>query len=395
MRHLNIVDNERQFYKDSIDIAKRSVGTSFSILPSLGKTVPCTFEGTNHYSFDYFQQVHIPHDPDQVGALYFLTPYKVGLFGIMCEPLSKMALFIIPEGAATGNGSNQVISMLHFYFENLSLGEAEVILNADNCVGQNKNQFMMSYLCWRVLCGLHKKITLHFLVVGHTKFSPDYAGGVFKKFFRRTPCSSPADVADCARKSALLHPVVTGSIDGKQQYVPMYDWQDKFSSFRSIPSMKKYHMFQFSSDSPGIVTCKEHNDSAAVTFTVTSGVYSDNSLPPVLPSLGLSQKRQMYLHEKIRQFVPDEQKDQLCPASEPQPESLMKETPLVQSSVEHVADGTPDVPAASDEQPVVERLATPKRKPPKYSNCGQTGHRNLASQCPLRKDERTKPKRRI
>jgi len=109
---------------------------------------------------------------------YFLTPYKVG---IMCEPLANMALFIIPEGAATGKGANQVICMLHFYLENLSLGEAEVVLNVDNCVGQNKNQFMISYLCWRVLSGLHK-ITLHFLVVGHTKFSPDYAGGMFKKF---------------------------------------------------------------------------------------------------------------------------------------------------------------------------------------------------------------------
>jgi len=96
--------------------------------------------------------------------------------------VTKMALFIIPEGAATGKGSNQVISMLHFYLKNLCVGETEVVLNADNCVGLNKNQFMMSYICWWVLSGLHK-ITLHFLVAGHTKFSPDYAGGVFKKIF--------------------------------------------------------------------------------------------------------------------------------------------------------------------------------------------------------------------
>ena len=68
-----------------------------------------------------------------------------------------MALFIIPEGAATGKGANQVISMLHFYLENLSLGEAEVVLNADNCVGQNKNQFMISYLCWRILSGTYTR----------------------------------------------------------------------------------------------------------------------------------------------------------------------------------------------------------------------------------------------
>jgi len=37
-------------------------------------------------------------------------------------------------------------------------------------------QYVMSYryLTWRVLSSLHTNITLHFLVVSHTKFSPDY-----------------------------------------------------------------------------------------------------------------------------------------------------------------------------------------------------------------------------
>lgn len=70
----------------------------------------------------------------------------------------------------------------------------------------------------------------------------DYAGGVFKKTFWRTPCSTPtADVAGSAKKSSILHPVITESIDGKQQY----DWQSKFTKFCSIPEMKKYHVLQF------------------------------------------------------------------------------------------------------------------------------------------------------
>ena len=95
---------------------------------------PCSFSGCNHYSFDYFQQIHIPSDPDQVGALYFLVSYKIGLFGVMCEPLSKMVVYIIPEDAVTGKESNKVISMLHYYFSNYGLGETEAFLNADNCV---------------------------------------------------------------------------------------------------------------------------------------------------------------------------------------------------------------------------------------------------------------------
>ena len=50
-------------------------------------------------------------------------------------------------------------------------------------------------------------------------------------------------------------------------------------------------------------------------FTVVSrdNLYSDPSLPPVLPAFGLSDKRQSYLYDKIRQFVPEDSKDLLCP----------------------------------------------------------------------------------
>ena len=102
-------------------------------------------------------------------------------------------LSYMPLHSVTGKGSNQVISMLHFYFEHYGVGETEVVLNADNCVGQNKNH-VMSYLCLRILSGFHK-ITLHLLIAGHIKFSPDYGAGVFKKMFRRTPCATPGDVA--------------------------------------------------------------------------------------------------------------------------------------------------------------------------------------------------------
>ena len=57
-------------------------------------------------------------------------------------------------------------------------------LHADNCVGQNKNNTMLHYLMWRVLVGLHKRIVFSFLVVGHTKFSPDWCFVLLKQCFR-------------------------------------------------------------------------------------------------------------------------------------------------------------------------------------------------------------------
>ena len=71
--------------------------------------------------------------------------------------------------------------MLHYFFQVHGLGEKDVHLHADNCGGQNKNNIMVGYLLWRVLTGLHNNITLSFMIVGHTKFSPDWCFGLLKK----------------------------------------------------------------------------------------------------------------------------------------------------------------------------------------------------------------------
>ena len=71
--------------------------------------------------------------------------------------------------------------MLHHFFGIHGLGEENVHLYMDNCGGQNKNNAMVGYLLWHVLTGLHKNITLSFMVTGHMKFSPDWCFGLLKK----------------------------------------------------------------------------------------------------------------------------------------------------------------------------------------------------------------------
>jgi hypothetical protein len=78
-----------------------------------------------------------------------------------------------------------VISLLHHFFQHHGVGEKYMDAHCDNCSGQNKNKFVLWYYCWRVLCGLHDEITLNFLPVGHTKFSPDWCFGLLRQKFRR------------------------------------------------------------------------------------------------------------------------------------------------------------------------------------------------------------------
>ena len=99
---------------------------------------------TVHYSFDFAQQVHYPSDPMQPGPIYFLTPRKCGIFWVCCESIPRQINYLIDEAVEVGKGSNTVVSLLHHFFETHSLGETDVHLHADNCVGQNKNNTVIS-----------------------------------------------------------------------------------------------------------------------------------------------------------------------------------------------------------------------------------------------------------
>ena len=94
---------------------------------------------------------------------------------------------------------------MHYFFERFGLGETDVDLHCDNCSGQNKNRFVMWYCAWRVATGLHKSITLNFLVVGHTKFFPDSCFGLLKCAFRIHAISLLCELETVVNGSACLN----------------------------------------------------------------------------------------------------------------------------------------------------------------------------------------------
>ena len=61
-------------------------------------------------------------------------------FWVCSEAVPRQVNFLIDESVDVGKGANAVVSMLHYFFEQYSLGEEHVHLHADNCVGQNKKQ---------------------------------------------------------------------------------------------------------------------------------------------------------------------------------------------------------------------------------------------------------------
>lgn len=175
---------------------------------------------------------------------------------------------------------------------------------------------MIQYLAWRVLTHLHTKITLSFLVVGHTKLSPDWCFGLFKRLYRRTKVGSLLGIAEVVEKSAVCNcPKIVTCEDGSTK-VPIYDWTSFFAlHMRKVPGIKKLHHLRFESTKPGEVFVKEHCDTAEyqVSLLKTHWSPSSSTLPEINPPKGLSTERQWYLYDQIREFCPDSDKDITCP----------------------------------------------------------------------------------
>jgi hypothetical protein len=126
----------------------------------------------------------------QPGPIYFKTPRKCGIFGVTSEAVPRQVNFLIDEAVSVGKGANSTVSYLHYFLEHHGFGETDVHFHADNCGGQNKNNFFLWYLAWRVANHLHRTIIYSFLLAGHTKFGPDRGFGLLKKAFRATYVSS-------------------------------------------------------------------------------------------------------------------------------------------------------------------------------------------------------------
>ena len=157
-----------------------------------------------------------------------------------------------------------VISLLHHFIENYGLGEKHVQLNADNSAGQNKNNYLLWYLSWRVDTGLHTSVLLSFLLAGHTKFAPDWCFGLIKRLFRRTKVSCLKDIADVVENSTqkgINIPQLVGNEAG-EVFVPVYNWVKFLTpAYIKFVGLKKQHHFYFNSENSGFVYARQFSNS--------------------------------------------------------------------------------------------------------------------------------------
>ena len=318
--HILLAQKEREFYKQKTTEAKRELEVHGA--PAAPPHNPCSNNLKKvHYTFDFAQNVSLPHTSRQVGPLYFKSPYKVQLFGVNCEAIPRQVNYLLGEKDTIGedgkksHNPNTVVSLLHHFFHFHGQGERECFLHADNCSGQNKNKTVVAYLAWRCLFGLHEKISLSFMIAGHTRCLVDGCFGLLKKKFRRSDCFTMEQLAEVVENSAAPNVAQLAAGSG----IIWREWDSFFVKyFRRVPNVSRMHHFEFRSTS---VTAKVmfrkslSDDWQSVELLKTSKQeLLKAGLPKVLPASGLSRKRQEYLHSDVRPFVLERYRDVLCPA---------------------------------------------------------------------------------
>jgi len=125
-------------------------------------------------SFDFAENIKVPLLNPQLSSFYFHTRRKINLFGITDEMTGRQLNYLIDDCHQFKKDPSMAISMFHHYITTKVAEGASIIFYADNCPGQNKNQTVLAYLSYLVHdVKRHPYIRMNYMIVGHTKFSPD------------------------------------------------------------------------------------------------------------------------------------------------------------------------------------------------------------------------------
>ena len=292
--HILDAQKERDVYNDCVKQAKETSENDIE-------------QRYIHYTFDFSQSVSIPHHSRQMGPLYFASLRKVQIFGFRIDGFPKQLNFLIDENESIGKdgslvqGPNAVISMIDCALQAYGSDERACALHADNCPGQNKNQYVLGYFMWRVMTGQHDKIEYLMQIPGHARCLVDSGFASLKQMYRRSDCDSIDDLQNVVNKSSSTNVAVR---------YPSWCWREwkpfLSANFRPVPGIRKFQYFRMESSSPGVVTVKMNKDAAEQKFNILKhgGVrFEQIERPAILQAEGLSHQRQQYLYKTVRQFM--------------------------------------------------------------------------------------------
>jgi hypothetical protein len=299
--HLAAANCERQHYNRIIEKCKNDLTST-------------------HICYDWAQNVSAPYSPQQVGPIYFKTPFKINVFGI-CTQNDKGENYQLnytigedelPEG--TSKGANTTLNMVFDFLQKIHHGGKNLYVTCDNCSGQNKNNPSLWFWSWLIMLGWYENIYINFMIPGHTKFVCDGFFGSIKKTYRNRCINTVDHVEEAINDSTIKHNNKSIRYKNGMGW-KWYDFSSLFkNNFRNLPNITKYHHFHFSRDYIGKVYVAKNSGGLEIPFELLKNDHfnKDGQLN-IFEAAPLTDDRKSYLYTKIRQHVEDPFKDILCP----------------------------------------------------------------------------------
>ncbi|KAL4512313.1 hypothetical protein ABPG72_005315 [Tetrahymena utriculariae] len=212
-------------------------------------------------SFDWSQDILFPKYRTQPAKLYFMQKKKCGLFVIIDE--KKRSELILQNFDLT-------FLLLYHYLTTCIKKSKRLIIQMDNCSTINKNNYAFQFFYYLVhSLKLFEEIVICFLVIGHTKFTPDQWFGTIKKKINNYTCelesypqiikiinsiklirnqSQQNDMEDEQNdmeeerkvNNIIVHYSTSRNLD-PQNFVKVFDWKEKLNdNFIKVTSEIKY-----------------------------------------------------------------------------------------------------------------------------------------------------------
>ncbi len=121
---------------------------------------------------EIMQLPHFGKSP-QPAETFFERKFGVNPMGVFDEVRGTGTTYLFSQNNGKTN-SNHVASILQHHINILKglLDNREALINVDNCA-VNKNHIIVAFGVMLVLNKIYDIVELHFLIAGHTKFSPD------------------------------------------------------------------------------------------------------------------------------------------------------------------------------------------------------------------------------
>jgi len=270
---------------------------------------------TAHLTFDYAQNMRLPWFFNQPKAAFFHAGAIVDFFAVADDALLKIWLFILAETQwPGGKDANSICSMLlHRLLHDTAMLSVKVLyLQADNCCGQNKNQFVFKFLAWLVVAAPRlqlqlERIEINFGIAGHTKNFCDAAFGLVKRKLKTTEAVTPAGVWEAVVLSTKSSNIPKCGSDVR--WLNVKSFADAPTYFKNgLPvAVTSYQHFAFASESPGqIFSRKDSADQwqsaplcdAAQLLRLKNDAHSLDAFDLLLPK-AMSPSRKIQLDEIV------------------------------------------------------------------------------------------------